>query len=224
MSSFSGPKTFINNLVLYLDAANPDSYISGSTTWYDLSGNNYNGTLVNGTGFSNELNGCMVFDGTDDIITTNLNTLNSSCSFEIWANKTEHINLYNMMAGMFRPFLSFRSTSIQFTNTINDITQSLISSGTTPTINKWYCFQFTNSYNGVNTSVSIYIDGVLVGNATYSGQIKSPTVNSFTIGNYRATPIDYPFKGKISVVKVYNKALTLDEINQNYNATKGRYL
>ena len=223
MSFRYSPKIVTSSLILYLDAANPKSYVSGSTTWYDLSGNNYNGTLVNGTGFSDELNGCMVFDGTDDIITTNLNTLNSSCSFEIWANKTEHINLYNMMAGMFRPFLSFRSSSIQFANTINDITQSLISSGTTPTINKWYCFQFTNSYDGINTTVKIYINGVLVGNATYSGQIKSPTVNSFTIGNYRATPIDYPFKGKISVVKVYNKSLTLDEINQNYNATKGRY-
>ena len=212
-----------DSIKLYMDASNPNSYTSGSTIWNDLSGNKNNGSLVNGTYYSPDLNGYMVFDGIDDIITTNLNTLNSSCSFEIWANKGEHINLYNMMGGMFRPFLSFRSTAIQFTNTINDVTQSLISTGSTPTINNWYCFQFVNSYNGVNTIVSIYINGVLVANATYSGQIKNPTVNTFTLGNYRSTPIDYPFKGKISSVIIYNKALSADEVLQNYNAKKNKY-
>jgi len=34
------PPISIDGLILYLDAANPQSYVSGSTTWRDISGNN----------------------------------------------------------------------------------------------------------------------------------------------------------------------------------------
>jgi hypothetical protein len=49
MAFFRGPNVVTNGLVLALDAANPKSYVSGSTTWNDLSGNNYNGTLSGST-------------------------------------------------------------------------------------------------------------------------------------------------------------------------------
>ena len=93
MSFRYSPKIVTDGLVLYLDAANPKSYVSGSTTWFDLSGNNYHGTLINGAGFSSERNGCMTFDGIDDMVTTNFNTLNNSCSFEIWANRIQSNNV-----------------------------------------------------------------------------------------------------------------------------------
>ena len=31
------------------------------------------------------------------------------------------------------------------------------------------------------------------------------------------------FKGKIPIVRVYNRALSTEEIKQNYNATKNRF-
>ena len=223
MSFRYSPKIVTSSLVLYLDAANPKSYVSGSTTWFDLSGNNYHGTLINGAGFSTERNGCMVFDGIDDMVTTNFNTLNTSCSFEIWANRVQSNNVYNIMIGMFRPYFAFRSGNyLQFTNTISGVTQSVISSGGL-TNNRWYCFHFVNSYDGINTTVNIYINGVLVGNGSFAGQITTTTQNPLIIGHYRITPIDYPFQGKISIVKIYNKDLTQDEILQNYNTTKSRY-
>ena len=64
-----GPGNIVTNgLVLYLDAANYQSYISGSTTWYDLSGNNNSGSLVNGPTYSSTNAGSIVFDGTNDYV------------------------------------------------------------------------------------------------------------------------------------------------------------
>ena len=48
-----GPGNIVTNgLVLYLDAANYQSYVSGSTTWYDLSGNNNNTTGTSNTTYN----------------------------------------------------------------------------------------------------------------------------------------------------------------------------
>jgi hypothetical protein len=34
---------------------------------------------------------------------------------------------------------------------------------------------------------------------------------------------NYWYKGKMSQVSIYNRALTAEEVQQNYNALKGRY-
>ena len=47
-----GPNIVFDGLVLYLDAGNTKSYISGSTTWNDISRLGNNGTLINGPTFS----------------------------------------------------------------------------------------------------------------------------------------------------------------------------
>ena len=57
MSYFNGPKIVSDGLVMCLDAANSKSYISGSSTWNDLSGNGNNGTLVNTPTFTSSFGG-----------------------------------------------------------------------------------------------------------------------------------------------------------------------
>ena len=55
-----------NGLVLSLDAGFDPSYPTTGTTWYDLSGNSNNGTLINGPTFNTSNSGSIVFDGIDD--------------------------------------------------------------------------------------------------------------------------------------------------------------
>ena len=62
------PKVVTEGLVLYLDAANTKSYVSGSTTWSDLSRSRNNGTLVNGPTFNSSNGGFIRCDGTNDYI------------------------------------------------------------------------------------------------------------------------------------------------------------
>ena len=68
--SVSGPGRVIDNgLVLYLDASNNKSIVSGSNTWFDVSRNGNNGTLTNGPAYSSANGGSIVFDGTNDFVT-----------------------------------------------------------------------------------------------------------------------------------------------------------
>ena len=229
MSFNFSPKVVTDGLEIYLDAGNPKSYVGGSSTWYDLSGNNVNGTLTNGPTFSAEANGCIVFDGINDIVTTSFNQIQTSNTFEIWANRTESANTYNMMAGMYLPYFGFRSGNfLHFSETVGG-TQRHVYTNESLTLgslsnNRWYCFHFVTSFDGVNTTMSSYSDGIFRGSATYSGSPVTNTVLNLSIGNWRTGIIDYPFRGKISIFKYYNRALSAAEVLQNYNATKTRYI
>ena len=64
MAGTVAPNIVTDGLVLYLDAANPNSYVSGSTTWVDIAAGN-NGTLVNGPTFSSANGGSLLFNGTN---------------------------------------------------------------------------------------------------------------------------------------------------------------
>jgi hypothetical protein len=57
------------DLVLYLDAGNINSYPGSGTTWTDLSGNGYNGTLVNGPTYNSANNGYLIFNGSNQNVT-----------------------------------------------------------------------------------------------------------------------------------------------------------
>jgi hypothetical protein len=84
--------------------------------------------------------------------------------------------------------------------------------------NKWT--HLVGTYNG---SVSrAYINGVEVWNASLTGTIPSAT---YYIGTYGGTIVDdtHNFNGFISVAKIYNRALTAEQVYQNYNTSKSRF-
>jgi hypothetical protein len=88
MGIFRGPNIVRSGLALALDAADKNSYRGTGTTWKDLSGNAYNGTLTNGPTFSNINGGTIVFDGTNDYVSipsnSNFNNGNN-ITVEAWA-------------------------------------------------------------------------------------------------------------------------------------------
>jgi hypothetical protein len=73
-----------------------------------------------------------------------------------------------------------------------------------------------------NTSKKIYLNGNL--EATITDSTTFPTgIDNLNIGRYgRSTPGGYT-NGQIAYVMVYNKALTANEVTQNYNALKSRF-
>jgi hypothetical protein len=77
-------------------------------------------------------------------------------------------------------------------------------------------------------NVSIYINGVLQTLTTWI----SATASLATVGNITNSQVlcignesdfNVPANATFSLVQLYNKALTLNEIRQNFNATKGRF-
>lgn len=68
---------------------------------------------------------------------------------------------------------------------------------------------FTGVYDG--SKISIYVNGVLVKESNLSGAIVS-TSRDLYIGNHDITVANQPFKGKLDDIRIYNRALSLAEI------------
>jgi hypothetical protein len=212
-----------DNLVLWLDGQNTNTRVITPTTAYDASGNNNNGSFQNGTVLSY---GAQVatfsFDGIDDRILTSVNTLASSTTWTIWVNRTQSMNFYNMMMGMYLPYFAFNENGfIIFSNNIGGTQQTLNSSQNLAN-NVWYHMVFVSSFSAGNTTMKIYLNGELQLQQTFAGQQPTTTNNSLRLGGWE-TGGTYPFNGKIGDVRLYNRELTSTEINYIYLAGGSRY-
>ena len=91
-----------------------------------------------------------------------------------------------------------------------------------------YVYQLHTWYNLVgvwtpNQRIKLYTNGVLTIGTT-QGSASPTLINGNTnlfVGSRAGT--QYPFSGKISNTKIYNRALSDQEIQQNFNAIRGRY-
>lgn len=229
MSTFQGgPQNIVTNgLVLYLDAANRESYSSGSTTWRDLSGNNNNGTLINGVGFSNDNAGSMVFDGSNDYVNFFAPNLGTTTTVEMWCNIGAGYT-GKMFFGWLRYDVWCGSGHLGYNTGGSDVYG--ISSTTVSNlglVNNWKHYIFEMRSDVSYTNNKIYINTSL--------QSLSQQLNSQNSGNrnfnsgegriaiWRNDLNNYFMPMNCAAFKVYNRALTAQEILQNYNSTKARY-
>jgi hypothetical protein len=212
-----------DNMVLWLDGTNTNTRVITPTIAYDRSGNNNNGTFTNGAVLAHRDGGTVFnFDGVNDNIQTTLFTLASSTTWTIWVKRTQSMGLYNMIMGMFLPYFSSMSDgSIHFSNYIGGFQQSLYAYvGLTDNI--WYNITFVSSFSAGNTTMMIYLNGVLQTQATYAGQQPTTTSSSFRLAGWEAGG-SWPFNGKIGDVRLYSRVLTASEISTIYNAGRTRY-
>lgn len=213
-----------DGLVLYLDASNIESYPKGGTTWYDLSGNGNNGTLVNGVSFNDDV---FIFDGINDKI-----NLLYSQSFNIRTAITLSVffkrnSVFNQMSDCFilsRPpswyfYDSYNSGSIRGDVFIDGVRRGGIDVPV-PFDGNWYKIDYT--YDSVTHESCMYKNGELYGSIQLSGL--SNYLIDESVVNF-ANPM-FSNIGKsylVSILSVYNRALSSDEVLQNYNVTKTKY-
>jgi len=186
----------------------------------DLTKNKVVGTLTNGPTYSG---GNLVFDGTNDYVTSPTSTLfnfgTGDFTIEMWVYPTSvktfslldfRINETNPNGNAFVIGTSASNFWVVYQNG-NQIT------GPTVVANQWVQV----IVNRVGTAVKMFLNGVQAG-STWT------TSNTFTDGAF-VLGTDYPlnarfFQGNVSSVKVYKaKGFTNNEILQNFNATKGRF-
>ena len=237
-----GPTISSNGLVLYLDAGNSDSYTSGSTTWFDLSGYDNRLNLTNGPTFSTASNGSILLDGTNDYLITNANStpnldITSQLTLDAWIRSTALANS-NHGDGIFSKGLSSDGNTGVYEFLLTQVSSSnypyfrLRLGSTTyfhnPTgsvINLNSIYNIVGTFNG--TVMRVYVNGVESGTSySASGTIAANT-EQLTIGvryRIRASGTDDSFfSGNIYSTKIYNRALTSSEILNNYNMMKGRF-
>ena len=224
------PRIVTDGLVLCLDAANKRSYPGAGTTWTDLKGSNH-GTLTNGPTFSSDNGGGIVFDGTDEYVDCgNGADLNfdsgQSFSLSIWYRCT------NTRGALITKGYETTSQATPWymlwaNNDDGDISiylrtssnQSYTTNENNNTANDQW-FNIVGTFDAGNSISYTYTNGVR-GSARSSIAADSYGTNArnFIIGKHSTSSII----GRVSSVHVYNKALTADEVRQNYLATKGRY-
>jgi hypothetical protein len=212
------PKIVTDGLVFAVDAANTKSYPGSGTTIYDLSGNGNNGTLTNGPTFDSD--GYITFDGSDDVIIgPNINP--PSITVEVWKKWTTVSDDW-LITNQVSPTDSSKGYYIRIDSPSYDMRFYAGTGGsakivaTTIELNKWYHVVGNIDANSTN----LYVNGELV-STTSGGIIDYTGVQGLTIGadntNQRNTP------GPVGPIKIYDRALTAQEVLQNYNSLKSRF-
>ena len=217
MGVAGGPDMIENGLVLSLDASDRNSYVSGSTTWFDLSGNNNSGSLVNGPTFNTGSLGSIVFDGVDDYVSAPSSLYVDNFTLNAWVYKTTsgiqniiakgnvsfQLNFYLRIAGN----SGFFGASGGFTEiTIADLT-----------LNTWNNTVLTYDKNNLR----YFLNGVFINQVSATNTPTSSSSNTI-IGRLGDFNGQY-WTGRIASTSIYNRALSAQEVLQNYNVTKARF-
>jgi len=242
MALAHSPKIITDGLVLALDAGNTKSYPGSGTTWTDLSGNGNTGTLVNGVGYSGSNLGSLSFDATDDYIRindSNILDLTTALTLSIWFNRGDILTLasgdqhnlflkgysnapggdqYNYGMTLFGPtgggmYMWMHPTTL--TGNLTPPSQIFFA-------NQWYNIVITH----VSGSTPIpYLNGVQLTNWTATNPTTPLVANTYraTISGDAERARAATFNGRIAQVSIYNKALTEAEVQQNFNALRGRF-
>ena len=220
---YTGPNIITNGLVLSLDAANTKSYPGSGTTWRDLSGNNNSGSLVNGPTFNSANGGSIVFDGNDDYISIsqNINPPNITLEFFYKALiSTPYEYLISNARDCCGPQNGYELHIVNGVPrfSIWNSTQAAVN-GTSTLTDQIY--HITATYDG--SQMKIYQNSILTGIANSALGIGSSPSFNLAIGGMGFNPAVYNLTGNIYVGRVYNRALSASEVQQNYNALKSRF-
>jgi len=219
-----------DGLVFALDAANPRCYSGYGITANGLVGG-IGGTLV-GAGFGSTNNGYFTFrNNTDKLNIGNpavLQGLQLNFTLSCWFNQIANnqystlyadysldnshrlISLLRVDSGILKYYTSLSNGGIQAVGPAS-ITNGL-----------WYFVSVTVSGTLSSPTTSIFLNGTTFNNSLSALSSTPNLTNTHCIGGN--VYINEGFNGNISQIQIYNRALSQQEIIQNYNATKGRYI
>lgn len=228
-TSYSFRPIVTNGLILYLDSLNIKSYPGYGLTWSNLISSELNG-YISGASFSNNL---FVFDGVDDFIETDyIGSDNSSYTFGVWVRYSDF--LPSEKSTLIRGRDGFGSGWSLSLDTSNDIfngyyfragvvgdDESLsfaYANDDIPVIDNWY---YLVGVWETGICIKLYING------DYKSQTSSliTTLRSSSTGWCLSSIESSVFSsGVVSNIQIYNRVLSNNEILQNYNAQKNRFI
>jgi hypothetical protein len=229
-NSQSGATVYLWGAQLERGSSVTDYYATTSTAknrgtiWTDLSiGGGNNGTLTNGPTYSSSNGGSIVFDGTNDYIVRNSTTINLSAGVTmemIFKSTDMNSRAQGFMQFNTHPnYINFYTPGNGYLRWETWVPVSVAGGAyTTPTTlsnNTWYHAVGTYS----NGSSKLYINGINVSSASQtSGTYSSSYTANLVIGEYAGY-----MSGNVALAKIYNRALTALEVQQNFNAQRGRF-
>jgi len=241
MATLYGANVVRDGLVLHLDAANVKSYPGSGATWHDLSGNGNHTTISQGSFNTNGY-----FESVGDapsrlfFITPTSNSLSDTLSVtsggwtieedvliddttypESTAGTTFGTTVY--IAGSIGiDWAHGTATNSNINLTINDgtnlVRQNLSLNATQSQYDKWIHRTFV--YDRTNGDLIVYYDGI------YQNTLD---ISSVTGSVYNGVNLQWGelygwrHDGFRAGMKIYNRVLSSEEIQQNFNAARGRF-
>jgi hypothetical protein len=219
-ASFNG-----NGALLYVDAGNTASYPGSGTAWTGLSTNASNATLVNSPPWTSAgTSSYFTFNGTGaQYASTTASKFNVT-----YTGKTVIVaaRMTSVAATTFRCLFGTNTGTRNFNTYIYSSSSNVyqihwsaggggVSNNLPLAPNQWFVAAVTQTTGGL---VSYYFNGQPAGTNTGVGFIQYAANG----GEYVALGDNYWY-GDIGVCAVYGSALTADQIQQNFNALRGRY-
>lgn len=226
------PSPITDGIVLNLDAANVRSYPGSGTAWSDLSATGNNGTLVSSPTFVNTNGGTLEFNGTSQYADCGYNStiynLTQNFTVETWIRWTgavatsgngqwiiANVDVSTTNGGFQQGYIP--GTGFYFGTYGNLVAASY---SFIPTINTWYCL------TGIKSSTSgyfVYLNGIQVASTVNLTAAGAASRNLRIAHRERDGAGTGYFPGYVPSVKIYNRALTANEISLNFNALRGRF-
>ena len=152
---FPSSNIIVDGLILHLDAGNSSSYSGSGTTWTDLSGEGNNGTLVNGTSYTSDDGGSLVFDGTNDYVNLGAVQINTAAgTIGMWIKLDSTVGRFFGRGGNFESRFS--------SNRVSDAT------GTCSTISTKTGDMNIGRSSGMGGAGGLYVDGKIAAFHSYN--------------------------------------------------------
>lgn len=225
MSVYAGPE-IPGNMILCIDSENTKSYIPPNLN--DLSKNLSNLSL-NNTTYANPgltFNGTSSYAEYGSYVKTNV-FVNRSMS--VWF-KSAGANANGQSQGMVvvfnnsygnPPFDISVNSNGTAVNAAVFYDSTVRSAGTPISSNVWYNVVGVENHDTVH-KIQIYLNGKFITESIFTGAAYTTDATKISIGAQKRSANRY-FNGVISHVTVYDRSLSEQEVQQNFNALRGRF-
>ena len=240
-SNIVSPGIVTDGLVLHLDAGNYQSYPIAGATWYDLSDRRNNGTLTNNPTYVRDGGGAISLDGTNDFVslpdvsgvTDFTISDNYTVDFWVYINSTQNNQLQNdnflveKWDTAFAPGYPFVFRYIR-TGTGSPCVHVAVYNGTSAqfasasvSTDTW--INYCGVFDWKASLLSVYRNAGAP-NATTTINLTGTITNASNVYlGSRGTSTSGLFTGSFGSLKIYNRALSQPEVQQNFNATRARF-
>lgn len=216
MALHHNPRIVTSGLILTIDPGDINSYPGSGTTIKDLSGNGYDGTLINGLAYSADHKGSFDFDGSNDYISVPMANQTALTGYTVahWCRRDAESRMHIGTSNNY--FYWYGDNSWRY---VHGGVNGELYYNKTVSIPAGTWGYYVATYDGAQ--VRVYRQGVYQDAKATTGTVNF-SAQDWTFGQY-ASSAAYAFNGLGGFVSIYNRPLSADEVLNNYEAQKTRF-